>query len=234
MMNRKLLSQLATACVVLLVLGVFAASAHARRPSEKIGDSLDAHGTPKWHEVRQDGAIYVVFDDHAEADVRGSELKEVTIASEVEGRPVTAVSSFLREGEPESPNDALTSVVVPNSVTKIGYGAFNNCAALASITIPDSVTTIDVAAFVGCAFESITIPDSVTKIGEGAFAECRSLKSITLPDSVTSLAAYTFNDCSALASATLSKSLASIGRAASKARVWSFYVYSCNSKKNRL
>ena len=80
------------------------------------------------------------------------------------------------------------SYKIPNSVTSIGYGAFEDCSSLTSITIPDGVTSIGYGAFKDCSsLTSITIPDSVTSIGANAFEYCSSLTSITIPDSVTSI-----------------------------------------------
>ncbi len=45
---------------------------------------------------------------------------------------------------------ALTSVIIPNSVTSFGYGAFENCPGLTSILIPSSVNSIGDGAFFGC------------------------------------------------------------------------------------
>nr|WP_315331883.1 leucine-rich repeat domain-containing protein [Prevotella histicola] len=45
---------------------------------------------------------------------------------------------------------ALTSVTIPNSVTKIRDLAFAGCSALTSVTIPNSVTEIGDRAFSGC------------------------------------------------------------------------------------
>lgn len=53
----------------------------------------------------------------------------------------------------------LVSVVLPNSITSIGYEAFRNCKNLSSITIPNSVISV----------------------GERAFLNCESLTSVTLP-----------------------------------------------------
>ena len=105
-----------------------------------------------------------------------------------------------------------TSYSIPNSVTRIGYGAFEYCRSLTSITIPDSVTSIGWYTFSDCSsLTSITIPDSVTRIGSSAFSDCSSLTSITIPDSVTSIGGWAFRWCSSLTSVTIPNSVTSIG-----------------------
>ena len=69
----------------------------------------------------------------------------------------------------ESSGCRLTSVVIPDSVTTIGYRAFQNNN-LTSVVIPNSVTTIGVDAFSRNNLSSVVIPDSVTTIGGGAFS----------------------------------------------------------------
>ena len=110
---------------------------------------------------------------------------------------------------------SLTSITIPSSVTSIGGSAFSGCTSLTSITIPDSVTSIGDLAFSGCtSLTSITIPDSVTEIGSSAFSGCTSLTSITIPDSVTSIGDLAFSGCTSLTSITIPDSVTEIGSSA--------------------
>ncbi len=70
----------------------------------------------------------------------------------------------------------VKDILIPNTVTSIGNGAFDNCSSLTSVTIGDSVTSIGEEAFYGCSsLASITIPNSVTSIGDSAFSGCECL-----------------------------------------------------------
>ena len=110
---------------------------------------------------------------------------------------------------------ALTNVTIPSSVTSIGDSAFYGCSGLTSVTIPSSVTSIGWYAFYGCsALTSVTIPASVTSIGRDAFYGCSALTSVTIPSSVTSIGSGAFYGCSALTSVTIPASVTSIGDAA--------------------
>ena len=103
------------------------------------------------------------------------------------------------------------TTVIPNSVTSIGFGAFDRCP-LISITIPNSVTSIGENAFAICDnLTSIIIPNSVTSIGDWAFSYCHSLTSIAIPNSVSSIGYGAFLDCSNLTVITIPNSVTSIG-----------------------
>ena len=105
----------------------------------------------------------------------------------------------------------LTNITIPNSITYIGYEAFRNCSSLTSITIPNSVTSIGSWAFGGCSsLTSITIPNSVTSIGDGAFSYCSSLTSVTIPNSITSIGYSAFYGCASLSSITIPENVEEI------------------------
>jgi len=130
------------------------------------------------------------------------------------GSNVTKIPSYLFNPHSSSTAPKITSVVFEeNSVCEsIGSDAFNGCTSLTSITIPNSVTRIGSYAFAYCtSFVSITIPNSVESISNSVFWGCESLASITIPNSVTSIGSYAFYNCTSLASIIIPKSVASIG-----------------------
>ena len=75
---------------------------------------------------------------------------------------------------------SLTSVTIPNSVTKIDNHTFEYCSTLTSINIPNSVTTIGIGAFSGCTnLQKVNIGSSVKTIGEFAFNKCTNITQIS-------------------------------------------------------
>jgi len=94
---------------------------------------------------------------------------------------------------------SLTSVTIPNSVTRIDNSAFYGCSGLTSVTIPNSVTSIGGFAFSGCSgLTSVVIPSSVTEIGGSAFSGCSGLALVVIPSSVTKIYSKAFQGCTGL------------------------------------
>ncbi len=89
---------------------------------------------------------------------------------------------------------AIKDVVIPDNVTSIGEGAFENCDLIEDITIPGRITEINGDGrgirdiFYNCPnLKSVTFAEGVTKIDGNIFYMCPKLETITLPDSLTHL-----------------------------------------------
>ena len=120
-----------------------------------------------------DGVYYEISASgtYATAEGHGCTASSVKIVKEVRGVPVTKIGNNAFEQRD------FVEVIIPDSVTTIGEGAFKECSNLTSINIPDSVTTIGSEAFEDCSsLTNVTIPDSVTDIGAFAFFGCSKLQ----------------------------------------------------------
>ena len=147
-------------------------------------------------------------------------------------------------------SETLCTVVIPDSVTVIGWGAFYNCSNLASINIPDSVTSIGAEAFTNCPIESAKIPamailsipksnlrtveiTSGKSIGGYAFYHCSSLTSITIPNSVMSIGDYAFNGCDKLVEV-INKSSLTITKGSSDNGYIGYYTLTVHNGESKI
>ena len=97
----------------------------------------------------------------------------------------------------ENYKESIQTLVVNSGVTSVS--GFHGCRNLSSVTLPNTLSRIGNEAFGGCAFSSISIPNGVESIGFGAFQGSK-LTSISIPSSVTSIGVYAFSNCSSLSS----------------------------------
>lgn len=68
---------------------------------------------------------------------------------------------------------------VPETVNKIGAGAFGLCEDMTSVVLPSSLASIGKMAFCYCnALTSVVLPSSLASIGENAFDGCENLKEV--------------------------------------------------------
>ena len=96
-------------------------------------------------------------------------------------------------------------------VKEIGESAFLGCKGITSLTIPEGVTKVDNRACWQCtALESVSLPSSLDEIGNTAFREC-DLTTVVLPEHLTKLGIYAFAVNSDLTTITLPAALTSIG-----------------------
>lgn len=108
------------------------------------------------------------------------------------GDKVTQIKAYAFAGY-----EKVKSIKIPETVTVIGEGAFQDCINLESVNLPSKITMIYSYTFCGCKnLKGTTIPSDVQYIGEEAFADCLAFESIVIPARVTKIGAYAFRSFS--------------------------------------
>ncbi len=126
----------------------------------------------------------------------------------------------------------LTNITIPDSVSKIGSGAFHNTAwydnqpngdvyagrvyysykgtmpSNTSISLKEGTIGIAESAFSDCSgLKKVTLPDGLKNIGEYAFIRCENLETIKIPYGVTRIEYLTFHGCKSLTSVSIPNSV---------------------------
>ena len=111
----------------------------------------------------------------------------------------------------------LSNVTLPKNLTHIGVGAFGSCENLKSVTLPKGVTKIETQAFEGCKnLEEVILSEDTVEIVNGAFVGCINLKRMVIPDGVEYIDSFTFGYCRSLEEIVIPKSVKKIYRYAFK------------------
>ena len=89
--------------------------------------------------------------------------------------------------------DDTGTLVIPDSVTKIGEGAFANLEGLKTIIIPGTVKTIGKGAFRNnTTLERVILQNGVEIISESAFYKCTNLQEVQMPESLRQIGNTSF------------------------------------------
>ena len=110
--------------------------------------------------------------------------------------------------------DNLAEVTIEDGVTLIPENCFFDCFALTSVVLPESVTELGKSAFYGCDFTSLDFLNtgSVTTLGDFCFAGNDNLHDIVIPDSVTYVGANQFYWCKYVKTITFGANVAYVGK----------------------
>ncbi|MBO4433911.1 MAG: leucine-rich repeat protein [Bacteroidales bacterium] len=98
----------------------------------------------------------------------------------------------------------LATINFNANVPTIGIEAFNLCRALTSLILPSSLTSIGESAFANCSgIYTIDFSPNITFIGRGAFSQCTSLQELVLPAGLVTLSEReNFSGCTSLTTVT--------------------------------
>lgn len=157
---------------------------------------------------------------------------EVELCSEVEGKPVKAISDSAFAG-----CTIFNSIIIPDSIESIGKSAFNTCIHMNRIILPESVKFIGQDAFFQCVdlgmvnyggsiadwcnikFEGVlSNPLSIPTYGYRDYCSLyingKIVRDVVIPDGVTEISDYAFVEYGMLSSIELPDSVERIGRLA--------------------
>jgi hypothetical protein len=148
---------------------------------------------------------------------KGVKIREYTgntqnlvVPSTIEGLPVVEI------GEKAFVGKYIVSVILPDTVTKLGQSVFGDNGAsswLTSVTLSKNITEIPAWTFGSCSvLKEVVLPNGITTIGDSAFFGCASLTSLVLPNSVTTIESMAFSLCSELRDLTVPDSIKRISR----------------------
>lgn len=159
--------------------------------------------------VTVDGLRFLVDTEKQEATLVANDYSGDIVVPEsvtMDGRKYP-VSVFANSCFEKCTN--LKSIIIPNTVKKIGDNCFWDCTLLNKIEIPNSVEELGDYCFLNCNNLTTVILSSRLKSLPNTFCHCSKLVNITIPESVTSLSG-TFSYCSSLKNIIIPPSVTSL------------------------
>ena len=117
---------------------------------------------------------------------------QLTVTGEIDGNTIIDVKNAMW-----SNSNAYIALDLSETtgLTEIGSNYFDGCKSLTSIILPEGITSIGYCAFINCTNLAVpAIPDSVETLGSNAFAGCSAIGAVTIGKGVTAIDYTSFND----------------------------------------
>ena len=205
-MKKKLLFILSVMLIaVCCAFGVSARAEHRPYTEDEGYKIVDNVVYVQQYNKKSKEKFYSVVDYFATEEA-AEKAKKITIASKIDGIPVKEIKvfndelSFIEEYFMESyPN--VKSVSIPNTVVKIGRGAFSTLDGVKEITLPNSVTSVSEYAFSNMEkLEKVTLSPKITAVSANMFSHCPKLSAIKNTEKITVIDRNAFYGCKKLKS----------------------------------
>ncbi|MBQ8928468.1 MAG: leucine-rich repeat protein [Oscillospiraceae bacterium] len=113
-----------------------------------------------------EGLTYEVTENEVTITGCDTSLAALDIPETIEGLPVTQIANtaFMRS--------AASSITLPDSIERIGAGAFWHCQSLTEITVPEGVERLESNLFNDCtSLADIRLPEDLQYIGRNVFTD---------------------------------------------------------------
>ncbi|HIW04001.1 MAG TPA: leucine-rich repeat protein, partial [Firmicutes bacterium] len=149
----------------------------------------------KWTQNEPGEIVFTVDGNGVLTGVSGLTGSNMTveIPAEVNGITVTEIGKDVFKD-----NKNVGRLIIPDSVTTLGYRMCSGCTALREVRLPSGLTVIPDEAFDGCSsLQTVNFPDTLKEIRSDAFCGT-ALTEFIAPDSLTDIFGYAFKDCAGL------------------------------------
>ena len=156
-------------------------------PETRVVARFNVTDTSNATNIMYDGSIIQFSEIEIDGVVQPSVISSYTFSTTGEHIvKYTLTNTLLGVGAFKECNN-LTSVNIPDGVTKIGTNALRDCTSLASVTIPNSVTEIASNAFNGCSNLTSIVCNATTAptIQANTFQNIKTGGTLTVPTSST-------------------------------------------------
>lgn len=165
--------------------------------------------------------------------IKGTEIRDYAFNFSNDGKQhipmlteVRLSPSMNKIGANAFSNSLIKEIIIPDTVSEIGRGAFSNCENLETVYLPAGLKTISSFMFSGCtSLNKVVLPDELEEIQEYAFSRCENLTSITNvtrnggkheglfpPYTLRTVGDYAFNGCKSLNRVMLPKEIENMGK----------------------
>ncbi len=149
----------------------------------------------------KDFTFISINDDSNEVSIKLYEgtATELVIPTEYKnGKEIYKVVGIEKEAFKN--NQSLKKITIPNTISNIGQGAFENCRQLETVIFEEgsTLTSLYYKCFYSCvSLTSIQLPTNIKEIYD-AFNGCEKLKSVEIPEGVESIYGDAFRACTSL------------------------------------
>ncbi|MDE7162476.1 MAG: leucine-rich repeat protein [Clostridia bacterium] len=187
------------------------------------------------YQLNEDGGSYTAMNNFAamSSDIDESEITEIKVASEYNGKPVTSIGRYAFQAL-----ISLKSISIPASVTTIDTSSIAYCNNLERIDVAEDnpeFTSVDGIVYNKSVTENVfvpygikgvvTIPETMTKISDYMFNNRKEITGVKMHDGVTAIGESAFWGCERIHSITIPENMTEIGSDAFRGctKLWEIY-----------